>query len=65
MCGITQFVEIIYRNTQIRSKYLEKMAIGLWVSTTKLILTAEEGARNVIRVTFEDDIRRHPLNIKP
>ena len=25
MRGITQFVDIIYRNTQIRSKYLEKM----------------------------------------
>jgi hypothetical protein len=25
MCGITQLVEIIYRNTQIRFKYLEKI----------------------------------------
>ena len=25
MCGITQFVEIIYRNTQIRFKYSEKI----------------------------------------
>ncbi len=44
MCGITQFVEIVYRNTQIRSKYLEK--IGHCIN----MITYSNQAENLITV---------------